>query len=179
MPFSVERSPLSATSRGDPVELITLRFSGGAVVEVCTFGATLVSLRLGGVEVAPCHRGGALPAALEPSNRAQNPYIGATIGRVANRTAGARVRGLGAGAPDLAPALAANDGAASIHGGREGFDAHAWRVEWARATENYAAVALTRTSPAGEEGYPGALEARAVYTLAGPAAGPGDRKSVV
>jgi len=57
-----------------------------------------------------------------------------------------------------------------LHGGREGFDVRAWRVEWAFSDGSFAAVALARTSPAGEEGYPGELEARCVYTLAPPEA---------
>ena len=41
----------------------------------------------GVAEVAPCHAGvGDLEA------RARNPYLGATVGRVAGRTGGARVR---------------------------------------------------------------------------------------
>jgi aldose 1-epimerase len=162
--FDATREQLRPSATGDAVELITLQ-APNVICEVCSFGATLVSVRLGGVEVAPAHRGASLPAALEASARAQNPFLGATIGRVANRTAGARVRALAPGGADLA-ALAANDGANTLHGGARGFDAHAWRVEWVRATGTYAAVALARTSPAGEEGFPGALEVRCVYTLA-------------
>jgi len=169
-PFSVHRGSLPARASCDAVELITLR-GAGVVAILCSFGATLVSVRLDGVEVAPNYPGEALPAALEASSRARNPYLGATIGRVANRTAGARVRCAAPGGGEDLTALAANDGANSLHGGRAGFDARAWRVEWARATERYAAVALARTSPHGEEGYPGELEARVVYTLAGPGAG--------
>ena len=173
MAFSVERSPLRPSSSVEPVELIVLH-GPGAVVSICSFGATLVSIQLGGVEVAPCHRGGTLPAALEA--RARNPYLGATIGRVANRTAGSRVIGLAPGDADLA-SLYANDGANSLHGGRAGFDARAWRVEWARAAVGYASVALARTSPAGEEGFPGALEARCVYTLAAGGEGGGGARA--
>ena len=162
MSSSLSRAPHGVTGGGAAVELFTLATANGCVAQVSTFGATLTSLRLGGAEVAPCHSD---VAQLE--QRASNPYLGATVGRVANRTGAARVRGLAEGEPDLAPPgrLAANDGANSLHGGRRGFDAQVWRVEWTRVGEGFAAVALALTSPDGDEGYPGALEARVVYSL--------------
>jgi len=117
---------------------------------------------LGGVEVAPAPRGST--AALEAPARAGNPFMGATVGRVANRTAGGRV----AGVPRAA--LARNDGENCLHGGFVGFAARAWRVEWARATRKYAAVALSLASADGDEGFPEALDARAVFSLSGAAA---------
>ena len=75
------------------------------------------------------------------------------------------MRGLSYADKDLA-VLKANDGENSLHGGAVGFDARAWHVDCVTVTESYAAVALCLTSPEGEEGFPGHLKVRAVYTLA-------------
>ena len=173
---SLARSPHGTTTAGAPVELVTLATRSGCELRVSTFGAAIVSLTLGGVEVAPCH---AEVRALEA--RAGNPYLGATVGRVAGRTGGARVRGLAEGDADLAR-LAANDGANTLHGGVAGFDARVWRVEsvLSHAVEEgggggggggaFASVTLALDSPNGDEGFPGALQARVVYSLSEEAA---------
>jgi aldose 1-epimerase len=83
------------------------------------------------------------------------PYLGALIGRYANRIAGGRFPLDG-----RRYALARNDGPNSLHGGERGFDKRVWDV-----TEVEHGVRLTRVSPHGEEGFPGRLEVTATYTL--------------
>jgi aldose 1-epimerase len=86
-------------------------------------------------------------------------YLGAVVGRYANRIAGA--------AFDLDGAtyrLAANNGRNHLHGGLHGFDRRDWSAStWTRG--DAAGVTFERTSPDGEEGYPGTLTARVSYTL--------------
>jgi aldose 1-epimerase len=84
------------------------------------------------------------------------PYLGALIGRYANRIAGARFT-----LDDRVYALEPNDGPNSLHGGVAGFDKRVWDVE---PVEH--GVRLSRVSPHGEEGFPGRLEVSATYTLA-------------
>ena len=155
---SVSFRALGTTSRGERVDSVTLELECGARAEVATLGATLLALELpGGVDVAPCVR-----TVAELENRAANPYLGATVGRVANRTAGARVL-MPSGA---AVELARNDGANNIHGGVRGFDQCVWRVERAGVTaDGAAAVSLALLSPDGDEGYPGNLDVTVRYTL--------------
>ena len=161
--FSVARAPLGATSAGAPVEGLELRHAGCSV-SLCTLGAALTSVRLaGGVEVTASYRGPGSVAALE--SRALNPYLGASIGRVANRTAGARVVGLSAGDADIAPALSVNDGPNWLHGGSSGFDSRVWSVDYAESSISHCAVSLSLHSPDGDQGFPGALEAHVVYSL--------------
>ncbi len=120
------------------------------------FGATLVSLEV------PDRSGVRADVVLGFDTLAQyespsNPYFGGLVGRCANRIAGARF--------DLDGReflLAANEGRHHLHGGRRGFDRHAWTAHFDPIA---ASVSFTRDSPAGEEGYPGTLALRATYRL--------------
>ena len=85
-----------------------------------------------------------------------NPrYLGAIVGRCANRIAGAQFILDG-----TTYRLAANVGANHLHGGVKGFDQRVWR-----AACDASALELRYTSPDGEEGYPGTLDVRVTYTL--------------
>ena len=89
--------------------------------------------------------------------RAQDKYMGALVGRYANRIGGARFTLNGVEYP-----LAANDGPNSLHGGKVGFDKQVWTVE--ELTDRSATLSLT--SPDMQEGYPGTLNVRVTYSLA-------------
>lgn len=91
---------------------------------------------------------------------AGHPYFGAIIGRYANRIANGRFNLDG-----KTYALAKNDGPNHLHGGIEGFDKKLWGARILPATAQAVAVELTRTSPDGEEGYPGTLAVKVRYTL--------------
>ncbi|MBX2898604.1 MAG: galactose mutarotase [Cyclobacteriaceae bacterium] len=85
-----------------------------------------------------------------------NPYFGALIGRYGNRI------GKGQFSIDgTTYQLATNNGANALHGGPGGFHNVMWNA--VEATPNR--VTLTYTSIDGEEGYPGTLKAKVVYTL--------------
>jgi aldose 1-epimerase len=86
-------------------------------------------------------------------------YLGALVGRYANRIAGARFTLDG-----VTHHLAANDGRHHLHGGNRGFDRHEWAG--ARLTlDGGETVRFSRVSPAGEEGYPGTLHVDVHYTV--------------
>ncbi|MET9494554.1 aldose epimerase family protein [Streptomyces sp. NPDC006552] len=84
------------------------------------------------------------------------PYLGALVGRYANRIAGGRFPLDG-----RIYHLAQNNGPNSLHGGERGFDKRVWDAE---AVEEHA-LRLSRVSPHGEEGFPGRLEVAATYAL--------------
>lgn len=84
-------------------------------------------------------------------------YMGATLGRYANRIRGARCEIDGAGIE-----LDANHEGHCLHGGRSGLSGKDWRL--ARLRERSEAV-FECTSPHGEGGFPGTLEVSARYAL--------------
>jgi len=83
------------------------------------------------------------------------PFLGALIGRYANRIAGARFPLDG-----VTYALEPNNAPNSLHGGAQGFDKRVWDVA---PVEH--GVRLSRVSPHGEEGFPGRLDVSVTYTL--------------
>lgn len=87
----------------------------------------------------------------------EHPYFGATVGRYCNRIAKAKFTLDG-----KEYALAANNGPNHLHGGKVGFNRVLWNSELIHTT-NEVGVRFTYTSPDGDEGYPGNLQASAVY----------------
>lgn len=86
-------------------------------------------------------------------------YVGAIVGRYANRIGGARFTLDG-----KAHELAANEGENQLHGGPEGFSHRNWRMEAASAGK----LTLALTSPDGDMGFPGRLDATVNYEIVAP-----------
>ncbi|MEZ3179773.1 galactose mutarotase [Streptomyces pimonensis] len=87
--------------------------------------------------------------------RHPEPFLGALIGRYANRIAGARFSLEGRD-----HTLAANNGPNSLHGGERGFDKRVWDVS---PVEH--GLRLSLVGADGEEGFPGRLEVSVTYAL--------------
>lgn len=155
--MTVTRAPFGATPAGEPVDSFTLVNPHGLEVRVLTYGGVIVSL------VVPDREGRLADVVLGHDSleeyRNDSSYFGAIIGRFANRIADAAFTVDG-----RRHRLTANDGISHLHGGRVGFDRVVWRaVPFERS--GTAGVALSYTSPDGEEGYPGTLDARVEYNL--------------
>ena len=155
---SVTRGPFGALPDGTAIEVFTLSNASGVEVRAITYGGIIVSLkvpdrqgRLDDIVLGYDALGGYVTN--------NSPYFGAIIGRYGNRIARGRFTLDG-----KAYALAANNGPHHLHGGVRGFDKVVWRAEPVSSPDG-AAVAFSRTSPEGEEGYPGALAVRVIYTL--------------
>ncbi len=84
--------------------------------------------------------------------------FGATLGRYANRIAGGHFTLDG-----KSYRLSINDGANTLHGGKQAMAKQFWRV----ADRDGRSIRFTLTSPAGDQGFPGELTATATYTLDG------------
>ncbi len=132
---------------GTPIESISIGGEGLAA-EVLTYGAILRRLTF---PVRGVRRDLVLHFdSLEEYVR-DRAYVGSLVGRFGNRIGGATFVENG-----RRHVLSANEGPNHLHGGMLGFGKRVWRV-----LENDAqSLTLGYTSPAGEEGYPGNLEAR-------------------
>ena len=139
---------------GTQVDRITLR-DGPCSCEIITYGGAVRSL------IVPDRDGRPVDVVLGFDSledyMAQDKYIGALVGRYANRIGGAKFTLNGVEYP-----LYKNDGENSLHGGLVGFDKQVWTVE--ALTDN--SVTLSLVSPDMQEGYPGTLRVEVTYTLA-------------
>jgi aldose 1-epimerase len=137
--------------------LFTLRNSVGLEATITNYGARLVSL------VVPDRDGQSADVVLGYDTledyRSDPYYMGATVGRSANRIGGASFTLAG-----VEYRLGANVGADHLHGGLRGFDAVTWDVQLEEG-ESGERLALDYESPDGEEGYPGHCSVRVVYAL--------------
>lgn len=89
----------------------------------------------------------------------KNPHFGSVLGRYAGRIGGASFPLDGETVH-----ITANRGGNSSHGGAKPFDKYVWDAEIVRTTDG-PGVRFSRTSPDGEEGYPGRLDVQVIYTL--------------
>jgi aldose 1-epimerase len=143
---------------GRPVEAITLTNKRGVSVTIITYGAALQSLLL------PDLNGEKVDVALGHASLAEylaKPlFMGATVGRVANRIAAGRFTLDG-----RVYQVAVNDGPNALHGGAVGFDKVVWQIVDADKRQDWAQVLLRYTSPDGDQGFPGKLDVTALYRL--------------
>jgi aldose 1-epimerase len=154
-PKKVEVRDFGRTSDGREAHAFVLRNTAGVEAVLTDFGATLVALRVP-------DRDGALADVVlgfddvSGYEGKDNQYFGCTAGRVANRIAGGKFTLDG-----RQHQLATNNAPNHLHGGDQGFGQKLWSAEWSDG----ARVVFRYVSPAGEEGYPGALSASVEYTL--------------
>jgi aldose 1-epimerase len=153
---SIEMRGFGRTPSGERVELYVLK-NGDLTAKIMTYGAIVTELRV------PGRRGKSEDVTLGFDDLqgylSDHPYLGATIGRVANRIAKGR---FSLGGEQYT--LAINNGPNSLHGGRKGFDKVVWKAEEVRRPDG-PAVTMTYLSRDGEEGYPGNLAAHVTFTL--------------
>jgi aldose 1-epimerase len=142
---------------GQSVDLYTLSNKYGMTVAISNFGATLVSLKvpdrdekLGDVVLGYDN-----PADYENGKA----YFGGTIGRYGNRIAHGRFALDG-----VAYTLPLNDGPNTLHGGVRGFNKRVWTAKDVSSSAGEA-LELNYVSKDGEEGFPGTLTVKVVYTL--------------
>jgi len=136
--------------------MITLESTAGLGITVLPYGATWAACRV------PMGDGTTREVLLgcphEGAYRTHTTYLGATIGRFANRLRDARLHIDGA---DYV--LDENDGRHCLHGGRAGFGRRMWAIEELAASR----VRFSIFSPDGDGGFPGQMTAETIYSVAG------------
>ena len=138
---------------GSNVRIYTITNAHGMSAKVTEYGATLT-------ELWSPDRDGKLTDVVLGYSRLEDYvaapfYLGATLGRVANRIANGKFVLDG-----KTYTLATNRAPNHLHGGVRGFDKQVWK-----SSPRTNGVEFTYTSRDGEEGYPGTLETHVVYTL--------------
>lgn len=152
----LDRKVFGILANGDAVEAITMTNGLGMSVTIITYGASIQA-----VIVADTHGHFAdvtTGYATLDEYVALPQFFGSTVGRVANRIAGARFSLDG-----KEYAVPANDGVNSLHGGDVGFDKVNWSVT--ACDNNALSVTLSHLSHDGDQGYPGNLTLMATYQL--------------
>jgi len=155
----IERQSFGATPEGKGAEIFTLSGEGGLTVRITNYAGATVSI------LAPDRAGRKADVLLGfaslPDYVADNSHQGALIGRYGNRIAKGQFTLEG-----RTYTLARNDGENHLHGGPGGFHRVIWEPR-VKEGAGGAALELTYVSQDGEEGYPGTLTARVVYSLEG------------
>lgn len=154
---TMQTTSFGKTPDGREVEIFYLKNKSGMQAGIMTYGATLVSLTV------PDRNGVMSDVVLGfdslSSYMNQSPYFGSTIGRYGNR--------IGKGTFELNGTkytLAVNNGANHLHGGIKGFDKVVWTADQKESAQGKS-LALKYVSNDGEEGYPGTLTVKVVYSL--------------
>jgi len=154
---TVTKTSFGKTVAGENVDLYTLRNAHGVEAKITNYGGILISLKV------PDRNGKFDDVVLGFNNLDDylkgHPYFGALIGRYGNRIAKGRFTLNG-----VEYKLAVNNGENHLHGGIKGFDKVVWTGREMKTSAG-PAVVLTYLSKDGEEGYPGNLRVRVVYTL--------------
>lgn len=153
---TVQKQDFGKIADGTPVDLYTLSNATGMKVSIMTYGGIITRLEVpdkagksGDVVLGFDSLDGYLKT---------HPYFGALIGRYGNRIAKGRFKLNG-----VEYKLATNNNNLNhLHGGVKGFDKAVWKANAIDART----LELTHTSPDGDEGYPGTLNVKVVYTLA-------------
>ena len=154
---TITKQSFGKNDAGENIDLYTLRNTHGVEATITNYGGIVVSLKVP-------DRNGKFDDVVLGFKDLDNylkpgPYFGALIGRYGNRIAKGRFTLNG-----VEYKLAVNNGENHLHGGVKGFDKVIWTGKEMK-TKAGPALALTYLSKDGEEGYPGNLSVRVVYTL--------------
>lgn len=158
----VAQSPVLFQHQNEDVYLITLKNSNGVEVSISNLGAIIQSF------VVPDSSGKPRDIVLgfdqmvhytHQSYLESNSYLGAIVGRYANRISNSVFE-----LDSKIYPLSSNHPPHQLHGGYEGFDRKVWKLESISEAPNPKLV-LSYLSKDGEEGFPGNLSVRLSYEL--------------
>jgi aldose 1-epimerase len=140
---------------GKPVHLFTLTNKQGAKAMITNYGGRLVSLFM------PDKSGKLIDivagfSSVKGYQQSTEPYFGATIGRYGNRIAKGKFTLDG-----KSYQLFINNGSNTLHGGKKGYQDVVWEARQA----DHETLELSYLSKDMEEGFPGNLAIKVIYTL--------------
>ncbi|MDB5207769.1 MAG: aldose epimerase [Flavisolibacter sp.] len=151
-----DKKGFEQTVMGKPAHLFVVKNKSGVEAAFTNYGARWVSM------IVPDKNGKPTDVIVGFDNvegfvNSLEPFFGATIGRYGNRIKGGKITVAG-----KTYNLDVNNGPNTLHGGKSGFH----NVMWTGEQVNDSTVAFSYTSPDGEMGFPGTLQAKVTYTLA-------------
>ncbi len=142
---------------GQQADLYTLTNANGMTVNITNYGGIITKL------TAPDKNGEWADVVLGFDSLAPylsgHPFFGALVGRYGNRIAKGKFKLNG-----QEYSLAINNGPNALHGGTKGFDKVIWKATEIKQ-DSVVGLQLEYTSKDMEEGYPGNLTVKVVYTL--------------
>lgn len=154
---AIKKESFGKTTGGEQIELYSLTNKKGMEVAITNFGATVVTLKV------PDRAGKAADIVLGYDTldgyEKGTSYFGATVGRYGNRIAGGKFSIDG-----KTYTLPKNNGENTLHGGIVGFNKRVWKAREIASKEGES-LEMTYLSADGEEGFPGNLSAKVVFTL--------------
>ncbi len=155
--MSITKNHFGTLPEGTDVDIFTLTNSNNVAVDITNFGGIIVAI------FVPDKNGQVADVALGYRNLDKyidnDGYIGALVGRHANRIEDARFELNGE-----VYELVKNDGRNHLHGGSIGLHNVVWKAEIS-SQNGIEKLVLTHTSPDGEENYPGKLDVTVEYSL--------------
>lgn len=151
----IEDKNFKTNIKGKFVDLYTLKNNNGLTTQITNYGGRVVSLWV------PDNNGDFEDIVLgyesiEGYLNSNEIYFGALIGRYGNRIEKGRFM-----LNDSVYKLATNNGENHLHGGINGFNNVVWDAKKLSVSE----LELTYLSKDGEEGYPGNLNVKVIYSL--------------
>ncbi len=155
LPVLIDSSEFNSLVGGKKVQLFTLKNKSGIISQITNYGGRVVSMW------TPDRDGSFEDIVLGYDNfqayqGSEESYFGALIGRYSNRIGNGNFQLNG-----KQYHLHRNNGTNHLHGGGKGFDAKVWDANQINDQQ----LELTYLSPNGEEGYPGNLSIKVLYSL--------------
>src|SRR5467141_3115165 len=154
---TIRKQSFGKTAGGEQIDLYSLTNKKGMEVSITNFGATVVTLRV------PDRAGKAADVVLGfdtlEGYETGKSYFGATVGRYANRIGGGTFSIDG-----KTYTLPKNNGNNTLHGGIVGFNKKVWKAREISVKDGES-LELSYLSSDGEEGFPGNLSVKVVFTL--------------
>jgi aldose 1-epimerase len=154
---TIKKESFGKTTGGEQIDLYMLSNKKGMEVSITNFGATVVTLKV------PDRAGKAADIVLGYDTldgyEKGTSYFGATVGRYGNRIAGGKFSIDG-----KTYTLPKNNGENTLHGGIVGFNKKVWKAREI-ASKGGESLEMTYLSADGEEGFPGNLSTKVVFTL--------------